>query len=83
MARWGKSDRPDSAMAMVNMFPDGTIALITRRRAGARAIEEKVPAGVQLPVELRLQISAGRAVGMYRDNNGDWQRIGSAARAER
>lgn len=78
MARWGKSDRPDSAMAMVNMFPDGTVALITRQRVGAGAIEEKVPAGVRLPVELRLQISAARAIGMYRNNSGDWQTIGSA-----
>jgi acetyl esterase/lipase len=31
-----------------------------------------------MPVELRLQISAARATGMYRDNSGDWRTIGSA-----
>jgi acetyl esterase/lipase len=33
---------------------------------------------VQLPVELRLQISAGRAIGTYRNDSGNWQTIGSA-----
>jgi endoglucanase len=79
MARWGEADRPNAAMAMVNVFPDGTVALVTRERAGVGAAEEKVAAGVQLPVELRLQISAGRATGMYRVNSGVWQTIGSAA----
>jgi glucan 1,3-beta-glucosidase len=78
MARWGEADHPDAAMAMVNVFPDGTVALISRQRTGAGAVEEKVAAGVQLPVELRLQISAGHATGMYRNNTGDWKTIGSA-----
>jgi glucan 1,3-beta-glucosidase len=77
MARWGEGDQPGAAMAMVNLFPDGTLALVTRRRAGARAIEQKLAAGVQAPVELRLQISPGRAIGMYRTNSGDWQTIAS------
>ena len=79
MARWGDGDHPDAAMAMVNMFPDGTIALITRQRSGEGAVEEKVAAGVRVPVELRLQISAGRATGMYRNNSGDWRTIGSGS----
>jgi hypothetical protein len=79
MARWGEVNRPDAAMAMVNIFPDGTVALISRRRAGGRAVEKKVAAGVDLPVELRLQISAGHAVGMYRNNRGDWKVIASTA----
>jgi len=78
MARWGQNDHPDAAMAMVNLFPDGTIALISRQHPGTAAIEQKIGAGVQLPVELRLQISAGRATGMYRNNSGDWRTIGSA-----
>jgi endoglucanase len=78
MARWGEADHPDAAMAMVNIFPDGTVALISRRRTGAGAIEKKVAAGVQLPVELRLQISSGHATGMYRNNSGDWKTIGLA-----
>ena len=77
MARWGEGDNPHAAMAMVNLFPDGTIALVTRPRAGAAAVEQKVAAGVQTPVELRLQIAAGRAIGMYRNNSGDWQTVGS------
>ena len=79
MARWGEGDHPDAAMAMANIFPDGTVALISRRRSGAGAIEKKIAAGVQLPVELRLQISAGHATGMYRNNRGNWKTIGSAA----
>jgi glucan 1,3-beta-glucosidase len=78
MARWGDADHPDAAMAMVNIFPDGTVALISRPRTGARAQENKIAAGVQLPVELRLQISNGRATGMYRMNSGDWKTIGQA-----
>jgi glucan 1,3-beta-glucosidase len=77
MARWGEGDRPDAAMAMVNIFPDGTVALISRRRAGGGAIEKKVAAGAELPVELRLEISAGRATGMYRNNRGNWKTIAS------
>ena len=41
MARWGEGDRPDAAMAMVNIFPDGTVALISRGRAGSGAVEKK------------------------------------------
>lgn len=78
MARWGADDRANSAMAMANVFPDGTVALVTRPSAGAKAIETEIPANVQFPVELRLQISNGQATGMYRDNSGDWQMIGSA-----
>jgi glucan 1,3-beta-glucosidase len=78
MARWGEGDHPDAAMAMVNIFPDGTVALLSRPRAGAGAIEKKAAAGLQLPVELRLQISAGHALGMYRGNRGNWKTIGSA-----
>ncbi len=40
MARWGDGDRADSAMAMVNMFPDGTVALLTRPRGRDRGREE-------------------------------------------
>lgn len=79
MARWGKGDRPDAAMAMVNFFPDGTVALISRQRPGGGAVEKKVAAGVELPAELRLQISAGHATGMYRNNRGAWKIIASAA----
>ena len=79
MARWGEGDHPDAAMAMVNIFPDGTVALLSRRRPGATCIEEKVSAGAQLPIELQLQISAGCATGKCRNNRGDWKTIGSAA----
>jgi hypothetical protein len=76
MARWG--DSSNSPMAMVNLFPDGTLALVVRPHAAAKTTEMKLSAGVQLPVELRLQIAEGRATGMYRDNSRDWQTIGSA-----
>jgi len=78
MARWGEVDHANSAMAMVNVFPDGTVALLARSRAGARAVEKKIAAGVELPVELRLQISSGQITGMYRDNSSDWKTIGTA-----
>lgn len=85
MARWGDGqagsadspDAPGAAMAMVNLFPDGTVALITRSRPGSGAVEQKVAAGVLLPVELRLKIAGGQATGMYRDNSGDWKTIGT------
>jgi hypothetical protein len=77
MARWGEVSDSGAAMAMVNVFPDGTVALVTRPRAGGGAKETKVAAGVSFPVELRLQISAGRAIGMFRSDQGEWQRIGS------
>jgi endoglucanase len=77
MARWGDPKDSHSAMAMVNVFPDGTVALVTRPRAGRRAVETKVGASAQFPVELRLQISQGRATGSYRTDRGDWQTIGS------
>jgi endoglucanase len=76
-ARWGEADRADTPMAMVNVFPDGTLALMTRPRRGAPTIEQKIAAGVTLPVELRLQIATGHATAMYRVNTGDWQTIGS------
>jgi len=78
MARWGDPDHADSAMAMANIFPDGTVALLTRPRAGAIAVEKKIAANIQLPVELRLQISHGRVTGLYRDNRGDWKTIATA-----
>jgi hypothetical protein len=78
MARWGDADRPDAAMVMVNLFPYGTLALVTRPHAGEKATETKMTAGVQLPVELRLQITRGHAIATYRENSGDWQPIGSA-----
>jgi endoglucanase len=75
MARWG--DTPDAAMAMVNVFPDGTIALCSRSAEGDAAKEITVHAQVALPVELRLKITGNQATGMYRTSAGDWQTIGS------
>ena len=43
MARWGDGDHADSAMAMVNMFPDGTVALLTRPRGSDRRSRRKLP----------------------------------------
>jgi glucan 1,3-beta-glucosidase len=78
MARWSDGDRPDSAMAVVNVFPDGSVALMTRAEAGTKSKETRIAAGVQFPVELRLQISEGHATAMYRTDSGEWQTIGSA-----
>ena len=68
MARWGRS--ADAAMAMVNVFPDGTIALISRAAAGGSTVEHKVAAGVTLPVQLRLSVAAGKATASYRTTRG-------------
>ncbi len=75
MARWGEG--PAAAMAMVNAFPDGTIALVTRTTTGAEATETKVSAGVSWPVELRLQVIGGTATGTFRTPGGPWQTIGT------
>lgn len=76
MARWG--DGAGAAMAMVNVFPDGTVAFMSRPKAGARSAETKLQAGLTLPVQLRLNIATGRASGYYRDDAGQWRLIGTA-----
>lgn len=77
MARWG--DAPGAAMAMVNVFPDGTIALISRPASGGTTTEEKIAAGVSLPVQLRLDVDNGRATASYRTDRGAWQTAGTAS----
>ena len=76
MARWG--DTPDAGMAMLNVFPDGTIALIARPATGAPTTETKVDAGAALPVQLRLEVVAGKATATYRTDNGAWRSAGTA-----
>lgn len=77
MARWG--DAADSAMAMVNLFPDGTIALIHRASDGGPTTEKKVRAGVELPVQLKLAVKDGKATASYRSTRGgDWLPVGTA-----
>jgi hypothetical protein len=77
MARWGTG--ADAAMAMVNVFPDGTVALMTRARRGAGASEIKsVAEDNSLPVELRLQVNSGEAIGSCRGPGGEWTRVGTA-----
>ena len=70
MARWGTE--PGSAMAMINAFPDGTIALISRPTAGGPTIETK-GAAVAFPVELRLAVQDGKATAATRSPGGQWQ----------
>ena len=70
MARWGSE--PGSAMAMINAFPDGTIALISRPVAGGPTSETK-GAAVAFPVELRLAVQGGKAIAASRSPGGKWQ----------
>jgi glucan 1,3-beta-glucosidase len=76
MARWG--EQPGAPMAMINIFPEGQIALISRSRAGAATSEIKPLIDVSQPVELRLKVQAGQASGFYRDHSGDWKTLGTA-----
>jgi endoglucanase len=76
MARWGEG--ADAAMAMINIFPDGQVALISRKNPGAATVEIKPPINLTLSVELRLKIADGQASGFYRDNNGSWKTLGTA-----
>ena len=75
MARWG--DGPSAAMAMVNAFPDGTLAVIARPTDGAETTETKISAGVSWPIELQLIVDHGTATGRYRTAAGDWQTVGT------
>lgn len=77
MARWGNG--PGAAMAMVNVFPDGTVALVSRATDGGPTTEHKVGAGVTLPVQLKLEVKAGKATGTYRSTRGgEWLPVGTA-----
>jgi endoglucanase len=80
MARWG--DGPGAAMTMVNVFPDGSVAMMNRAREGAGTTEIK-SSGTGLPVEVRLEVTGGRAVGSYRRPGSRWQRIGASDAPEK
>ncbi|MFT3787620.1 MAG: cellulase family glycosylhydrolase [Tepidisphaeraceae bacterium] len=77
MARWG--DSPAAPMAMVNAFPDGTIALMTRSTQGGKTTETKVNADAELPLQLRLQVKASQAIASYRSTRGDSRAVGQAS----
>lgn len=77
MARWG--DSPSAAMVLLNVFPDGTIALMTRATDGASTTETKVNADAPLPVQLRLEVNGGDVVGSWRGSRGDWRDAGKTS----
>lgn len=77
MARWG--DAPDAAMVLLNAFPDGTVALMTRTSDGATTTEMKINADAPLPVQLRLDVNGGAVVGSYRSARGDWREAGKTS----
>ncbi len=74
MARWG--DSSDAPFAMVNAFPDGSIALCSRSAAGQAATETRVSAPLDWPIQLRLAVDAAKATGFYRPPGQDWKPIG-------
>jgi endoglucanase len=74
MARWGNA--ANAAFAMINAFPDGTIAFCNRSVAGASTSEIKRFA--ELPVDLKIVIVNGKAKGLYRSPDDSWQQFGSA-----
>ena len=69
MARWGES--ADAAFAFVHAFPDGTVALAGRPQQGGTTTEIKRFAG--LPVDLKIAVILGKAVGYYRAPAGKWR----------
>ena len=79
MARWGTA--AGSPMVMVNVFPDGTLALISRAEENGPTQETKVAGGIPLPVQLGLQVKDGKAVATYRTSNDDqaWKPAGTVA----
>ena len=77
MARWGET--PGAAMAMINVFPNGTVALIGRSADGGLTQETKVASGIALPVQLKLDVKNGQATASYRNDRGEWKSAGSIA----
>ncbi|MDB5327840.1 MAG: glycoside hydrolase family protein [Phycisphaerales bacterium] len=77
MARWGES--AGAAMVMINAFPDGTIALISRASENGPTTETKIDAGVPFPMQLKLDVKNGQAVASYRSDRGVWKAAGSVS----
>jgi endoglucanase len=79
MARWG--DDPTAAFAMINTFPDGSIAFISRDQAGAEAKETKPVTG-GLPVDLQLICNGDQVTARYRRAAGEWTQLGAVVIAD-
>jgi glucan 1,3-beta-glucosidase len=78
MVRIGHPDAQDYAsapFAMVNVFPDGTIAFLCRDRAGATAQEAKRFPG-PMPRRIGLLRDGPRVQGIVEDAAGHWVSVG-------
>lgn len=78
MIRFGEPTSEQYASApfvMVNAFPDGTVAMLTRDTAGASARETKRFPG-PLPRRLGLLREGDRVRGLVEDANGRWVEVG-------
>ena len=73
MARWGND--PAAAFAMINAFPDGNVAFISRAKSGEDAKEIKAGSG-SFPIDLRLATRDGKIVATYRRAGMDWTQAG-------
>lgn len=81
MVRLGRPEDPSfasAAFAMVNVFPDGTVALLTRERAGVAAKEIKRFPG-PLPRRIGLLKRGERVQGLVEDGAGGWVMLGEMA----
>jgi regulation of enolase protein 1 (concanavalin A-like superfamily) len=77
MARWGHE--PDAPFALVNAFPDGSVAMCSRPTRGAVAIEKHVQSGSTNDLELRLTVENSQAAGYFRHGNEPWRAIAKAS----
>jgi hypothetical protein len=81
MIRVGRPEEPSFAsapFAMVNVFPDGTVAFLTRERPGAAAREIKRFPG-PLPRRIALLKRGARVQGLVEDGAGGWVVLGEMA----
>lgn len=73
MARWG--EEADAPLAMINVFPDGAIAVLVRTAKDQIATETKILGRGPLPAQLRLSVNNGKATGSYRTEDGSWKTL--------
>jgi hypothetical protein len=77
MARWG--NEPDAPFALVNAFPDGSVAMCSRKSKGAVAVEKHLQTGSAPDLELRLTVNNGQAAAFFRHGGELWHTIATAA----
>jgi len=70
------SNRSNSAFAMVNVFPTGSIAWVCRKKTGG-GTNQNLASASQFPIQIRLTRHAGIVAGYYRTKGHLWVKLGS------